>query len=80
MNASTKKTAEQRDYETGYYPSEIRLETLPHRIYLLSWKQNGNVRSRLLNKGRAFALVNDMNVDRRLREEVLKAFRAGEIK
>lgn len=62
-----------------YYPSEIKLETFPNKIYLLSWMQNGNQRSRLLNKSKAFAMVNDMNIDKRIRDELVKAFRAGEI-
>jgi len=62
-----------------YRPSDVVLEVFPNKIYFLSWKQHGNVKSRLLNKTKAFALVNDMNIDRVVREEVLKAFRAGVI-
>lgn len=62
-----------------YYPSEINFEVFPNRIYLLSWQQHGHTRSKLLNKAKAFTLVNDMNVDKTLREKVLEAFRAGAI-
>lgn len=62
-----------------YYPSNIKLEVFPNKIYLLSWELAGVVKSRLLNKSKAFTLVNDMNVDKRLRDEVLSAFRAGVI-
>lgn len=66
--------------ESDYYPSEVKLETFPNKIYFLSWKQNGQIRSRLLNKARAFHMSNDVNVDKRVRDELIKAFRAGEIK
>lgn len=62
-----------------YYPTDIKLEVFPNKIYFLSWKQHGHVKSKLLNKSKAFILVNDMNIDRALREEVLKDFRAGVI-
>lgn len=64
---------------SDYYPSNIKLEVFPNKIYFLSWEQHQSVRSKLLNKAKAFTLVNDMNVDKSLRAEVLKAFRAGVI-
>jgi len=63
----------------NYRPSDINLEIFPNKIYLLSWKQHGHVKSKLLNKSKAFTLVNDMNIDKSIRDEVLKAFRAGAI-
>lgn len=62
-----------------YRPSDINLEVFPNKIYFLSWKQHGHVKSKLLNKSKAFTLVNDMNIDKSIRDEVLKAFRAGAI-
>lgn len=65
--------------ESKYYPNQITLETLPNKLYLLSWMQNDVPKRRLLNKAKAFAMVNDHNVDIRIRDELVKAFRAGEI-
>lgn len=62
-----------------YSVSNINLEVFPNKIYFLSWQQYGHTKSKLLNKAKAFTLVNDMNVDKSIREEVLKAFRAGAI-
>jgi len=62
-----------------YRPSNINLEVFPNKIYFLSWKQHGHVKSKLLNKSKAFILVNDMNIDKSIRDEVLKAFKAGVI-
>jgi hypothetical protein len=64
---------------SDYYPSEIKLETFPNKIYLLTWMQNGTLRTKLLNKAKAFAMVNDVNVDKRIKDELVKAFKAGEI-
>lgn len=63
--------------ESDYYPSEIKLETFPNKIYYLSYSQNNTLRTKVLNKSKAFAMVNDSNVDRRIRDELVKAFRAG---
>lgn len=63
--------------ESDYYPHEINLETFPNKIYYLSWKQNGSSRSKVLNKSKAFQMVNDSNVDKRIRDELVKAFKAG---
>ena len=62
-----------------YYPSDIKFKVLPNKIYLLTWLQHGSSKQKLLNKSKAFALVNDMNTDKRLRDEVLTAFEAGAI-
>ena len=62
-----------------YYPSQVKLEIFPNKLYLLSWMLHGTQRSVLLNKAKAFTFVNDLNKDARLREELLNAFRAGVI-
>lgn len=62
-----------------YRPTNITLEVFPNKIYFLSWDHCGNRKSKLLNKSKAFILVNDMNIDRAIRDEVLAAFKAGVI-
>lgn len=63
----------------NYYPSAIKLEVFPNKIYMLTWQQHGTSRQKLMRKGEAFRLANDMNVDKRLRDEVVAAFKAGVI-
>lgn len=65
--------------QSDYYPSKIKLDVFPNKIYHLTWMQHGHPREALLNKSKAFAMVNDRNVDKALRQQLVEAFRAGVI-
>lgn len=60
-----------------YYPTEIELKVLKHRIYLLSYNQHERGHKKILTKAACIRFANDMNVNKDIRDCIIRAFEEG---
>lgn len=62
-----------------YYPTEIELKVLKHKIYLLTYNQHDRNHKKILTKAMCIRLTNDTNVNRDIRDCIINAFEEGVI-
>lgn len=62
-----------------YYPSNISLKVLKHKIYLLSYDQHERGHKKILTKAACIRMANDMNVNKDIRDAIINAFEEGVI-
>ena len=67
------------DKKNTYYPSDVVFTPLKHKIYLLTWQQHGGSRQKLFTKATAMRAVNDLNFPSQLKDELVEAFKRGDI-
>lgn len=64
----------------NYYPTHIKFEVLPNKIYKITGKHDGKTHIKLLTKAQALKMTSDNNVYIKIREELVKAFERGDVK
>ena len=64
---------------TDYYPTNIELNVLKHKIYLLQYDQFGRVHKKILTKAACIKMANDANVRAEIRDKIIEGFEEGVI-
>lgn len=60
-----------------YYPINISLIVLKHRVYLLQYDQHNRTHKKILTKAACIRFANDPNVQKDIRDCIIKAFEEG---